>query len=134
MLINPVLLAVATVIAIAAGKLLGLNPHIGPILLAASIGMVASELALLPIILGSSKAPVDVFQRAFAGTVLHLLISVILAAIAVFGLNLVGPFVFWMLGSYWITLSGLCIVFVKVLRSPSVSGNPVAKSGQLSAN
>jgi hypothetical protein len=60
--------------------------------------------------------------------------AVILGAVAIFGLNLAGPFVFWMLGSYWITLGGLCIVFIRVLRSPVEPGHTPVKTERLSAN
>jgi len=134
MLINPIMLALATAIAVVTAKVLGLNPHLSSILIAAAIGLVAAEVALLPIVLSVSKNPAEIFQRAFAGTVLHLLAAVILGAVAVFGLKLGGSFVFWLLGSYWITLSGLCIVFIRLFRSPVEPSHPPVEPGQLSAN
>jgi len=127
MLINPVLLTVATVIAMIVGRVSGLNPQLSSVLVAAGVGLVASETALLPIVFKRNAPPVEMFQRAFIGTVLHLGLAAILGTTAVFTLRLGNNFVFWLLGSYWITLTGLCMVFVRVLRAP-------AKSTERSAN
>src|ERR1700730_10473190 len=118
MLINPLLLALATSVAFGVGRVSGVNPQPFPIFAAAGIGFVAAELAVLPIVLNKGKSPSDVFLKAFFGTVLHLGISVALGAGAIFGLKLGNTFVYWLLGAYWITLLGLCMVFVRLLRSP----------------
>lgn len=127
MLIHPVLIAAATVLVLIVGRMSGHNPSAVSIVAAAAIALVASELAVVPLLLNKSKNPADVFLRAFFGTILHLVLSVILGALAIFGLKLGGIFVYWLLGAYWITLIGLCIVFVRVLRTP-------VQSAKLSAN
>jgi hypothetical protein len=134
MLVNPALLALATTVVIVAGKVSGVNLHIAPILAAAAVGLIASVTALLPIGFGGSHNPADTVRNAFAGTVLHVMICAILGAVGVFGLRLGVPFVLWMLGSYWITLGGLCFVFIRALRSPVDSGRGPVESGRLSAN
>jgi len=46
MLINPAFLALATVIAIVTGKVLGMNPHLPPIFVAGAIGLVVRACAV----------------------------------------------------------------------------------------
>ena len=121
MLIHPVVLAVAALVALVVGRASGLNPNPVSILAAAGIVVVATELALLPVVLNKSKKPADVFFKAFIGTVLHLGLSVILGAVGILGFKLGSVFVYWLLGAYWITLIGLCMVFVRLLRSPDQS-------------
>jgi hypothetical protein len=118
MLIHPALLAVATLLSLAIGRVSGLNPNPVLILAAAGIALVASELAVIPIVFNKSKDPGDVFLKALVGTVLHLGLSVVMGAVGIFALKLGSVFVYWLLGAYWITLIGLCIVFVRLFRPP----------------
>jgi len=119
MLINPAVLAVATVLALVVGRVSGLNPNPVSILAAAGIALVASELAVIPIVFNKSKDPGDTFLKALVGTVLHLGLSVVMGAIGIFGFKLGSVFVYWLLGAYWITLIGLCTVFIRLLRAPA---------------
>ena len=121
MLINPAVLAVATVVALVVGRVSGLNPNPVPILAAAGIALIASEMAVLPTVLNKSKQPADVFMKAFGGTVVHLGLAVIMGAIGILGLKLGNVFVYWLIGAYWITLIGLCAIFIRVLRTPDQS-------------
>jgi hypothetical protein len=125
MLINPVLLLLAMTIVLVAGRAMGLNPHSLPIFVAGGIALLASEAALVPALLSRHAAPAEGFLRAFFGTVLHLALAVVLAAVAIFTLKLGGSFVFWLLGAYWITLTGLCVTFVRMLRA---TGNPASST------
>ena len=119
MLINPAVLAVATVVALVVARVAGLNPV--PILAAAGIALIASEMAVLPMVLGRSKQPADVFIKAFGGTVIHLGLFVMMGAIGILGSKLGNVFVYWLIGAYWITLIGLCTILIRVLRSPNES-------------
>jgi len=121
MLINPAVLAVATVLALVVGRVSGLNPNPVPILAAAGIALIASTMALLPTVLNKSKQPADVFMKAFGGTVVHLGLAIIMGAIGILGLKLGNVFVYWLIGAYWITLIGLSTIFIRVLRSPDQS-------------
>jgi hypothetical protein len=98
-----------------------------PILIAAGIGLVASELGVLPIIVKRGGDAGDRFLKGLVGTVLHLGACVVLAAVAIFGFKLGSAFVYCMLGAYWITLIGLCMVLVRLLRGP-------VESAKLSTN
>ena len=121
MLINPILLVIATAVAFAITRALRWHPNLAPMLIAAAIGLVASEIALLPTLLRPRKNPADEFQQAFLGTVLHLGLAAVLGAVAVFVLKPGDSFVYWLLGLYWITLIGLCVVFVGILRAHAPS-------------
>ena len=118
MLIHPVALTIGALLALAIGRATGLNPNPISIFAAAAIALVASELAVAPIVFNKSKDPANVFLKALMGTVLHLGLSVVMGAVGVFVLKLGSVFVYWLLGAYWITLIGLCTVFIRVLRSP----------------
>ena len=76
---------------------------------AGAIAIAAGTIGLLPILAGGRKDPVGAFQLAFAGTVLHLLTAVALAAIAV-AIHLVAiqiPFMCWLMAAYWVSLIAL---------------------------
>ena len=126
-LITPVLLTCAAAVAIMTARIMGLHLRLSPILVAAGIGLVASEAALVPTLLRPNASPTDGFQRAFFGTVLHLALMGALAATAIFAVKLGDSFVYWILGSYWITLAGLCVVFVGLLRAGGRSVTKAAK-------
>ena len=57
------------------------------------------------------------FQAGFAGTVIHLMLAALLAAVVMFGWKTGNAFAYWLLGMYWLSLLGLCWVIVKRLRA-----------------
>ena len=64
------------------------------------------------------RSPVTLFQSVWIGSVLHMAIAAVLGILGILLLKLSTPFVVWLLVMYWITLIGLCVAFVKTLRSP----------------
>lgn len=104
-------LVVAAVLIAASSALAIFGVRTNPIDLVAAgaIGIAAGTIGLLPILAGGRKDPVGAFQLAFAGTVLHLLTAVALAAIAV-AIHLVAvqiPFMCWLMAAYWTSLIAL---------------------------
>ena len=94
--------------------------------LAAAIGLVAGEAGLLPLLLHTGDDPATRFQSAWIGTVLHLGLAVMLSVLVLLLLKPGMPFVYWLLGMYWLTLICLCTVMVGVFRSTSPVKPPVA--------
>ena len=99
-------------------SVLGFNAHLADLLLASTICLVAGVAGSVPVSLTVSNSPAAVFQSAFLGTIVHLALSVVLCGVAIFGLKRGGPFIFWAIGMYWVTLLALCAVFVRRLRLP----------------
>ena len=95
-------------------KLSGLRMNLMDVLLAAAVPAAAAMISMLPILRTRETDPVSIVQRALIGTVLHILGTFAFAAILVaFHIEtLHGPFVYWLLGSYWVSL----IVLVWQLR------------------
>jgi hypothetical protein len=90
-------------------RIAGLRFAVTDPLSAAVIAAVAGTLGILPILRTRQKDAVTIVQRALVGTVLHLLATAVLA-VALVASHLVnprGPFVFWLLGAYWISLAVL---------------------------
>jgi hypothetical protein len=102
----PLVVAVVLIAASSALVLFGIRTNPIDPTVAGAIGVAAGTIGLLPILAGGRKDPVGAFQLAFAGTVLHLITSVALAAAAV-GIHLVAvqiPFMSWLLAAYWVSL------------------------------
>jgi len=103
--------AVAVALAAAAGlcTLAGLPPHGRDLLTAAIVAVLAAELALIPAWLMRKSEPVKLAQAALGGTVVHLLLTIFMAAAVVVAkvVEPTGPFVYWITGAYWLSLAML---------------------------
>jgi hypothetical protein len=121
-------LAVGAALAAAAGLcvLAGLPLHGGrDLVTAAVVAMIAAEVALLPAWAARRGEPAKLASTALGGTVLHLLLTIFLAA-AVMVARVVepaGPFVYWLLGAYWLSLAML----VWALLAMAPRGQPGSK-------
>jgi len=120
MLINPVVVVVAAATGIAVCRAAGTNPHIPEMLVASGICLLAAALATIPIL----RQPADathaaLFQSAFLGSVIHLALAIAFAAVILFWRKPGSAFIYWLLAMYWLTLTGLCAVFVKRMRVPA---------------
>jgi hypothetical protein len=116
--------AVAAALACAGGlcRLMGLPPHGRDLLTAAAVAAVAAEAALIPALLLRRSEPVKIAQAALGGTVLHLLLTIFLAA-AVMVARVVepaGPFVYWLTGAYWLSLALLVWALIGLARRSPV--------------
>jgi hypothetical protein len=104
-------LTVLAALAAAAGlcRLAGLSPHERDLFTAAAVVVIAAELAVLPAWMLRKSEPVTRAQAALGGTVVHLLLTIFMAA-AVMVAKVVepnGPFVYWLTGAYWLSLAML---------------------------
>jgi hypothetical protein len=95
---------VASLLKLAGVKLNLLDPA-----LAAAVAAAAATVAMLPILRTRQTDPVGIIQFALIGTVLHILCTFVLGAVLLFSHveNLHGPFVYWLLGAYWVSLAVL---------------------------
>lgn len=116
LIINPVLLAVGAAVGVGVCRAAGGNPHLPEMTAALGASLIAGEAALIPAMLARGKSTVQVAQAAFLGMVLHLLTSVVLAALVIFVMRPPQSFAFWMLAGYWITLAGVSVVLIKAVR------------------
>jgi|GEM_PF-1759361 len=104
-------LAIGIVLATAAGlcSLAGAPPHGRDLLIAALVAAIAAEAAVIPAVLLRKSEPVKQAQAALGGTVLHLMLTILLAA-AVMVARVVESgqsFVYWLTGAYWLSLATL---------------------------
>ena len=112
-------LVVAVPLALASGVLLAVGARIN-LLEPISVTIICSAagmLGLLPLIRGGGRDLTGVLQRALIGTVLHLFSATALAGAAI-ALHIVEarlPFVFWLLGGYWISLIALVIQLRRII-------------------
>ncbi len=105
-------LVVGLALAAAAGlcKLAGLAPHERDLIAAAIVAVLAAEVAILPAwLLRRNDEPVVRAQAALGGTVLHLVLTIMLAS-AIMIARVVepnAPFAYWLTGAYWLSLGAL---------------------------
>jgi len=81
---------------------------------AAVITAIAASIGILPLLRTAQTDPTAIVQIALIGTILHLMCTAALS-IAVVTLNLAnfrGPFIFWLLGAFWVSLA----ILVRQLR------------------
>jgi len=87
-------------------------------LVAAVICVVAAELAALPALLSRHSDPTTVSQAGLVGTLGHMFVAMLLAAV-VWMLKLAGErqaFLLWLLILYWVSLVALVGFVVQVIR------------------
>jgi len=117
-LINPILIAIASVAGIGLTRAAGLAPHSHELVLAAIAALLASEAALIPHFLKIDNSPANLFQSAFLGTIIHLGLFLAQGASIYFMMKPGNAFIWWLMPMYWVTLIGLCLVFIRTMRSP----------------
>ncbi|HWE96619.1 MAG TPA: hypothetical protein VG269_21850 [Tepidisphaeraceae bacterium] len=112
------LLAGMAAIGIIGCKISGVDPRFKDLSLACGIALAATTLALIPALLQRNVAQTaGMFQASLIGTVFHLGLILAAGLILVMTKRATTPFVLWLLGAYWATLIGLCVVFAKLIRT-----------------
>jgi hypothetical protein len=93
---------------------------------AGAIGTISALVGIMPVLRNRQADPVSVFQRAMAGTVLHLLVQITLAAslIAAHVIDMHAAMGIWLLGQYWVSL----VVLIWQLRRFIVSTATLTKA------
>src|SRR5438552_990484 len=119
----PVVVAIAVAVGFAIVRATGHDAHVRELLAAAVTCLLAGELAATPLLSARGANQAGVAQAALIGTVVHLFVCVVVAAVVVLGhLPLGQSFVYWLLGLYWVTLIALVIAFAKAVRSAPIAG------------
>src|SRR5271170_7136675 len=114
LLLIPGAVGVALAAAAELCRLVGLPPHGRDLLIA----VIVAEAALLPALLLRRAEPAQRAQAALGGTVIHLLLTIFMAA-AVMVAKVVepaGPFVYWLTGAYWLSLAMLVWSLIGIAR------------------
>ena len=117
MLLNPLIVLVSAAIGFAVCRAAGINPHAPQMLIASGVCMFAAEMGMIPVLRQRNRSAAALFQAAFLGSVIHLGLAAVLAVIIIMGLKPGTSFVYWLLAMYWLTLAGLCMLFVKSIRA-----------------
>jgi hypothetical protein len=120
-LLNPLLILIAGLAGVGVAHIAGFNPHTHELILASIAALLASEAAVLPHLLKTEASPVAAFQASLYGTIIHLLLFLIQGASIMFLLKPNLAFIWWLMPMYWVTLVGVCSVFIRAMRSPAES-------------
>ncbi len=126
-LLIPILVVIACAIGMVACRAVGADPHVREMIAAGMTGLLAGELAAVPLLLARGGNQGSVAQAALVGTVIHLFVSVAIAGVILLAHLLGTAYVYWLFGMYWVTLVALVIAFVRAVRSAPVTGAPVNK-------
>jgi len=125
LLLIPLVVGAALAAAAAICRLAGLAPHERDLIVAAVVVVVAAEAAFLPAWLLRRGSPATQAQAALGGTVVHLLLTILMAA-AVMVARVVEPsssFAFWLTGAYWLSLALLVWSLTAISPGRQKAGN-----------
>lgn len=117
LLVNPLFVLGVAVAGIVVCRLIGADWHPRDLLAAAGVGLTAAEAAVAVAV---SRRGADTAQTAMTALValaLQLLLSIALAAGAMFTHRVGQAFVWWMLAMFWVTLLGVSAVLVRLVRT-----------------
>ena len=118
MLLIPIALLICAAGGYAMCRALGISVHERELISAVLTCLFAGEVAMIPMVLTRGASQVTVVQSALMGTTLHLFVCLAIATGVTFGkLVPAGPYLYWMLFFYWVTLISLVIAFAKSVRS-----------------
>lgn len=121
-------LAVAGCVGIAALIATGLGARFSPMdpVMAAAITSISGVAGIFPILRTRQKDAVAIVQLGLIGTVLHVLCTAIFAVAlaATHVVKLHGPFVFWLMGAYWVSLAILVWQLRRVLLVMTAGPSP----------
>ena len=125
MVVIPML--ILTCVGFAALLLKSAGVHVNPIdpAMAAVIAATAAMVGILPILRSRQTDAVAVVQLALIGTILHMFCTGLLTCVVIATRleDLRGPFVFWLLAAYWISLA----ILVSQLRRVLLDMTPTPK-------
>ncbi len=91
-----------------------------PALLVLGVGLLAAELAMVPLSLARASDSAAMTQAALVATMLHLFCFVGVAAVALLKLSPPRAFTYWLLGSYCLSLILVVVACVRAVRSAAV--------------
>jgi len=94
----------------------GFGLHLHDMILAGGACLIASELALLPLIIVRGKDQLAVSQAGLVGTMLHLMCIAIIAGVLLVKMHAGTPFVFWLFGFYFASLVVVVASFIAAVK------------------
>ena len=98
--------------------LLHRNAHPVEMSLAAMVAVLACLAACVPLRMARRSDQLAVSQAALVATMLHLFVTIALAAIAILGhFKLHTAFLIWLSAFYWMTLIALVLVVVRMIKT-----------------
>jgi hypothetical protein len=117
-------LAIAAIAALILRQVKG-DPHLRDLSILTAITLVSAMLSMIPLLLMRGRSAVAIFQAAFGGTVLHLLVMLGLGA-AVQMMKWVdrGIFLFLLLAFYWFSLVFIVTAMARLFRSFIPASSP----------
>jgi hypothetical protein len=117
-------LAIAAIAAVILRQVKG-DPHLRDLSILTAITLFSAMLSMIPLLLMRGRSAVAVFQAAFGGTVLHLLVMLGLGA-AVQMMKWVdrGIFLFLLLAFYWFSLVFIVTAMARLFRSFIPASSP----------
>ena len=129
LLIIPLVVALVAACGAAACKMLGVTIHAREIVIAAIACIVATELAVVPVLLARGVTQAGLVQAAFVGTLVHLFGCVATCAVVFLGhIRLDGSFIYWMFAFYAVTLVTLVTDLVRQVNAAPVNSAPAGAS------
>jgi len=122
LLLIPIVLLVIVGGCVGTAGIAGWQPYVRELIAAALICTISGELALMPAALLRKSDPATVSQAGLAGTVIHMFLSLLLAAVVWIGKLVVNKqmFLFMLLGFFWVSLIVLVLAMTRLVRSAAV--------------
>src|SRR5262245_40447007 len=119
MIAIPVVIAAAAAAGLAICAALSWNPHIREMIFAALVCLIASELAVIPLLLTRGASQPAVAQAGLVATIIHLFFCTALGGslIMMKSLHLGPALVYWLLALYWLTLITLVVGCVRAVKT-----------------
>ena len=123
LLINPLLTALMAGLIFCAAKVSSINLHLNEMFVAAGLSALASELALIPLLITSGKSQVTVSQAGLVSTVIHTMVCAALGMGASVLLRMGQPLMYWLLLFYWATLVSIAAIAVRAVKSAPIQSD-----------
>jgi len=119
----PIAIAVTIGVGYAICGTMNVNPHAREMMFAASVCLVASVGAMIPIVLTRGASQASVAQAALVGTVIHLFACCGLGGglIITRAFGLTNAFAYWLLALYWVTLIVVVIGLIGAVKTAAVA-------------
>lgn len=121
----PIAVLVTAVCGLAVCVGAGWDAHVGELLAAGGIALLAGELAMAPVLLVRGSSQPATAQAGLAGTVVQLIVSIAAAtALMVLRVGLDQQLLYWLLPMYWTTLGVLVFVFIREVKAAPAPAAP----------
>lgn len=124
MIINPIVIALLCGGGVVFCRGARVGPHMFDMALAAVVVLVASELALVPLVLTRGASQLAVTQAGLVATLVHLFLILALGALVAFLMHVSKPFNYWALALYCPTLAVISTTSIKAIRQAPMESIP----------